>query len=97
MLEPVLNERHRLSDLALMGDPGFGRPWRLLHRYPLAEPAEESGPPSLPWLGRTAPPPVDALLGSVQELGRVTETKTPTIDTVLGLVRLRARVAGLYG
>jgi 2-dehydropantoate 2-reductase len=39
---------------------------------------------------------IDALVGSVQELGRVTETPTPTIDTVLGLIRLRGRVAGLY-
>jgi 2-dehydropantoate 2-reductase len=39
---------------------------------------------------------IDALLGSVQELGRVTETATPTIDTVLALVQLRGRVAGLY-
>jgi 2-dehydropantoate 2-reductase len=43
------------------------------------------------------PMEIDALLGSVQELGRVTETPTPTIDTVLALVTLRARVAGLYG
>ncbi|PWK60602.1 2-dehydropantoate 2-reductase [Roseicyclus mahoneyensis] len=43
------------------------------------------------------PMEIDALLGSVQELGRVTGTATPTIDTVLGLVTLRARVAGLYG
>ncbi len=39
---------------------------------------------------------IDALVGSVQELGRLTGTPTPTIDTVLALVRLRARVAGLY-
>jgi 2-dehydropantoate 2-reductase len=42
------------------------------------------------------PMEIDALVGSVQELGRVTGTPTPTIDTVLSLVRLRARVAGLY-
>jgi len=40
---------------------------------------------------------IDALVGSVQELGRLTETPTPTIDTVLALVKLRARIAGLYG
>ncbi|WP_146592112.1 2-dehydropantoate 2-reductase [Puniceibacterium confluentis] len=45
-------------------------------------------------LGR--PLEIDALVGSVQELGRVTETPTPTIDTVLALVQLRARSAGLY-
>ncbi|MEO1612657.1 MAG: 2-dehydropantoate 2-reductase, partial [Pseudomonadota bacterium] len=42
------------------------------------------------------PMEIDALVASVQELGRLTETPTPTIDTVLGLVRLRARSAGLY-
>ena len=42
------------------------------------------------------PMEIDALVGSVQELGRVTETPTPTIDTVLALVQLRARTAGLY-
>ena len=43
------------------------------------------------------PMEIDALVGSVQELGRVTDTPTPTIDTVLALVKLRARSAGLYG
>ena len=42
------------------------------------------------------PMEIDALVGSVQELGRVTGTPTPTIDTVLSLVQLRARSAGLY-
>ena len=45
-------------------------------------------------LGR--PMEIDALVASVQELGRVTGTPTPTIDTVLSLVQARARVAGLY-
>jgi 2-dehydropantoate 2-reductase len=43
------------------------------------------------------PMEIDALVGSVQELGRLTETPTPTIDTVLALVALRAKTAGLYG
>jgi len=43
------------------------------------------------------PMEIDALVGSVQELGRLTGTPTPTVDTVLALVRLRARAAGLYG
>lgn len=47
-------------------------------------------------LDQGRPMEIDALLGSVQELGRVTDTPTPVIDTVLGLVTLRARVAGLY-
>ncbi|MGC1428978.1 MAG: 2-dehydropantoate 2-reductase [Albidovulum sp.] len=46
-------------------------------------------------LGR--PMEIDALIGSVQELGRITDTPTPTIDTVLALTKLRARSAGLYG
>jgi len=48
-------------------------------------------------LDQGRPMEIDALVGSVQELGRITGTPTPTIDTVLGLVQLRARVAGLYG
>ncbi len=42
------------------------------------------------------PMEIDALIGSVQELGRVTGTATPTIDTVLALIALRGRVSGLY-
>jgi 2-dehydropantoate 2-reductase len=42
------------------------------------------------------PMEIDALVASVQELGRLVEVPTPTIDTVLALVRLRGRVAGLY-
>lgn len=38
---------------------------------------------------------IDALVGSVQELGRLTGIATPTIDAVLALIRLRARSAGL--
>lgn len=42
------------------------------------------------------PMEIDALVGSVQELGRITDTPTPTIDTVLALTQLRGRTAGLY-
>ncbi len=42
------------------------------------------------------PMEIDALLGSVQELGQITGHATPTIDTVLALTQLRGRVAGLY-
>jgi 2-dehydropantoate 2-reductase len=42
------------------------------------------------------PMEIDALVGSVQELGRLTGTPTPTIDAVLALIALRARMAGLY-
>ncbi|MBO6774338.1 MAG: 2-dehydropantoate 2-reductase [Marinibacterium sp.] len=42
------------------------------------------------------PMEIDALVGSVQELGRIVGVNTPTIDMVLALVQQRARVAGLY-
>jgi len=42
------------------------------------------------------PMEIDALVGSVQELGKVTGVPTPAIDAVLALVSLRGRVAGLY-
>lgn len=38
---------------------------------------------------------IDALVGAVQEMGRLVEVATPTIDTVLALVRQRAGVAGV--
>lgn len=47
-------------------------------------------------LERGRPMEIDALVGAVQELGRIVGVPTPTIDTVLALVRLRARVAGCY-
>ncbi|MEM7598202.1 MAG: 2-dehydropantoate 2-reductase [Pseudomonadota bacterium] len=47
-------------------------------------------------LDQGRPMEIDALVGSVQELGRVTDTPTPVIDTVLGLIQLRGKVAGLY-
>jgi 2-dehydropantoate 2-reductase len=43
------------------------------------------------------PMEIDALVSSVQELGLLTGTPTPTIDTVAALVKLRGQVAGLYG
>ena len=45
-------------------------------------------------LGR--PMEIDALVAAVAELGRVTGKPTPTIDTVLALVRQRAALAGCY-
>lgn len=45
-------------------------------------------------LGR--PMEIDALVGAVQEMGRLTQVATPTVDTVLALIRQRARVAGAY-
>lgn len=39
---------------------------------------------------------IDALLGAVVEMGRLTRVATPICDTVLALVQQRAAVAGLY-
>jgi 2-dehydropantoate 2-reductase len=39
---------------------------------------------------------IDALVTSVQELGRLTGVSTPVIDSVSALVRERGRAAGLY-
>ena len=45
-------------------------------------------------LERGRPMEIDALVGTVSEMGRLAGVPTPTIDVVLALVRLRARVAG---
>jgi 2-dehydropantoate 2-reductase len=45
-------------------------------------------------LGR--PMEIDALVTAVQELGRLVDVATPTINTVLTLVQQRARLAGCY-
>lgn len=47
-------------------------------------------------LDQGRPMEIDALVSSVQELGRLTDTPTPTIDTVQALVALRGKTAGLY-
>ncbi|WP_113913502.1 2-dehydropantoate 2-reductase [Roseovarius dicentrarchi] len=48
-------------------------------------------------LDQGRPMEIDALVSSVKELGRITETPTPTIDIVLALIALRGKTAGLYG
>ena len=48
-------------------------------------------------LERGRPMEIDALVTAVQEMGRLVDVATPTIDTVLALVQQRAREAGLYG
>lgn len=42
------------------------------------------------------PVELDALVTAVQELGTLTNTPTPWIDTLLGLARVQAQVRGLY-
>lgn len=48
-------------------------------------------------LERGRPMEIDALVTAVQDMGRLVGAPTPTIDTVLALVRLRAQLAGCYG
>ncbi|MER9329696.1 2-dehydropantoate 2-reductase [Mesorhizobium sp. M0488] len=48
-------------------------------------------------LERGRPMEIDALVGAVQELGRLTGNSTPTIDGVLALVRRLAVERGCYG
>jgi len=47
-------------------------------------------------LDQGRPMEIDALVKAVQELGALTSTATPTIDTVLALTQLRAKTSGLY-
>lgn len=47
-------------------------------------------------LERGRPLEIDALVTAVQEMGRLVELPTPTIDTVLALIQQRARSAGCY-
>jgi 2-dehydropantoate 2-reductase len=53
-------------------------------------------PSTLQDLERGRPMEIDALVTSVQEMGRLTGKPTPTIDMILTLVQQRARNAGLY-
>ena len=46
-------------------------------------------------LDQGRPMEIDALVTSVQELGRITKTPTPTIDVVLSLIKLRAKSENL--
>jgi 2-dehydropantoate 2-reductase len=47
-------------------------------------------------LERGRPMEIDALVTAVQEMGRLVDVPTPTIDVVLALIKQRARVAGSY-
>ncbi|MFN8488168.1 MAG: 2-dehydropantoate 2-reductase [Caldilineaceae bacterium] len=47
-------------------------------------------------LERGRPMEIDALVTAVQEMGRLVGVPTPTLDVVLPIVQLRARVAGCY-
>lgn len=56
----------------------------------------EFKPSILQDLERGRPMEIDALVTVVSELGEIAKVPTPTIDTLLALVRGRARLAGLY-
>ena len=45
-------------------------------------------------LEKGRPMEIDALVAAVAEMGRLVSVPTPTIDVVLALVKLRARLAG---
>jgi 2-dehydropantoate 2-reductase len=47
-------------------------------------------------LDKKRPLEIDALLTVVQEMGRLVDVSTPTIDTVLALAQQMGRVAGVY-
>jgi len=47
-------------------------------------------------LERGRPMEIDALLGAVVELGRLVEKPMPLCESVLALLRERARQSGLY-
>jgi len=48
-------------------------------------------------LERGRPMEIDALVGVIQEMGQLTDTPTPTVDTVLALTKRLARQSGCYG
>lgn len=47
-------------------------------------------------LDKGRPMEIDAVVTAVQEMGQLVDEPTPTIDSVLALIRQRARVAGTY-
>lgn len=65
-------------------------------RIELGAELDEFKPSILQDLERGRPMEIDALITVVAELGGIAKIPTPTIDTLLALVRGRARLAGLY-
>jgi hypothetical protein len=51
LLEPLMGEPRRLHDVALMGDPGEGRPLRVLQRYDLSDAPLRRGANPMPCHG----------------------------------------------
>lgn len=65
-VEPLLGEVRRFTDLALMGDPGGGRPLRVLQRFELSELPARQTVAALACMGRQTlvPTPSDSLAGA---------------------------------
>jgi hypothetical protein len=51
LLKPILDEPRRMHDIALMGDPGGGRPLRVLQRYDLHDMPPRKASSAMPCLG----------------------------------------------
>jgi hypothetical protein len=66
LLEPMMGEPRRLHDVALMGDPGEGRPLRVLQRYDLSDTPRQLGANPMPCRGphMLAPMLSDPMLGT---------------------------------
>ena len=47
-------------------------------------------------LERNRPLEIDALIGAVLELANLTKTPAPTIEAVLALVKIKAKLSGCY-
>jgi hypothetical protein len=66
LLEPMMSTPRRLHDVALMGDPGEGRPLRVLQRYDLSDTPVQRGANPMPCHGphMLAPMLDDPMLGT---------------------------------
>ena len=81
---------------AIAGKLGITMPVSVDQRIAGAEAVGAHKTSMLQDLERGRPMEIDALVASVQEVGRLTGSPTPTIDAVLVLVQQRARLAGCY-
>ncbi len=89
--------RAMMSEGQMIGEAlGVRFPVSLDKRIAGAKAVGAHKPSMLQDLERGRPMEIDALVGAVQELGVLTGVATPVIDTVLALVRQRARLAGCY-
>ena len=91
VVKNMMNEAHEISK-----NLGIDKPFDVERRIEAAKAVGEHKTSMLQDLERDRPMEIDALVSSVQELGRITKVPTPTIDTVLALVKLRAKEAKLY-